>query len=88
MFEEHEELLALFTKLAELKTKEQQQGSLELAEHATKVMSTLDEAIRTLDNLDQTIQFLHAVGATHRRLPGFDKAFFLVCCIIQFFFYE
>ncbi|XP_065344783.1 neuroglobin-like [Cloeon dipterum] len=76
LFEEHAELLDLFTKFAELRTKEEQQGSLELAEHATKVMSTLDEAIRTLDSLDQTIQYLHAVGAVHRRLPGFQKEYF------------
>ncbi|KAF4526225.1 hypothetical protein B566_EDAN001910 [Ephemera danica] len=78
LFEEHEDLLNLFSKLGELRTKEQQQSSLELAEHATKVMGTLDEAIRALDSLDSLIAYLEAVGASHRRIPTFERNHFHV----------
>lgn len=70
LFEEHTELLHLFEKFRELKTKEQQATSEELAEHANKVMETLDEGIRSLDELDVFFQYLHDVGASHTRIPG------------------
>lgn len=59
LFEEHAELLGLFEKFKELKTKEQQATSEDLAEHANKVMETLDEGIRSLDELDVFFQYLH-----------------------------
>jgi hypothetical protein len=70
LFEEHEELLLLFEKFRELKTKEQQATSEELAEHANKVMETIDEGIRSLDELDVFFQYLHDIGASHTRIPG------------------
>lgn len=70
LFEEHKELLALFDKFSELKTREAQTQSTELAEHANKVMETLDEGIRSLDELDVFFQYLHNIGASHRRIPG------------------
>lgn len=70
LFEEHTELIELFEKFRELKTKEQQATSEELAEHANKVMETLDEGIRSLDELDVFFQYLHDVGASHTRIPG------------------
>jgi hemoglobin-like flavoprotein len=78
LFEENSELLELFEKFANLRTKQEQEESLELAEHATMVMSTLDNAIRTLDNPDSFVQFVEQVGASHRRIPGFNKEFFWV----------
>jgi len=78
LFEEHSELIELFEKFNMLKTKEQQEESLELAEHATIVMNTLDNAIRSLDNPDAFFQFLEQVGASHRRIPGFSKEHFRV----------
>lgn len=76
LFEEHGELLNLFEKFKSLKTKEEQAGSLELAEHATTVMSTLDEGIKGLDDLDTFFEYLHQVGASHRRIPGFKAEYF------------
>lgn len=70
LFAEHTELLNLFEKFRELKTKEEQATSEELAEHANKVMETLDEGIRSLDELDVFFQYLHDVGASHTRIPG------------------
>jgi len=78
LFENNEEILNLFEKFKELKTKEQQANSEELQEHATNVMSTVDEAIKELDNLDSFFQFLHQTGASHRRIPDFRPALFWV----------
>lgn len=61
-----------------MKTREEQATSEELAQHATKVMETLDEGIRSLDELDVFFQYLHEVGATHSQFPGFTADFFWV----------
>jgi len=76
LFEENIELLDHFEKFQNLRTREAQEGSEQLAEHATMVMDTLDNAIRTLDNPDAFFQFVEQVGSTHRRIPGFNKDFF------------
>lgn len=81
LFEEHGELLGLFSKFRELKTKEQQASSEELAEHANKVMETIDEGIRSLDDLDTFFEYLHQVGASHTRIPDFKPDFFWVSFI-------
>lgn len=78
LFEEHYELIGLFEKFKELKTREEQSTSEELAEHAIKVMETLDEGIRSLDELDVFFQYLHDVGASHRRIPTFKSEYFWV----------
>lgn len=78
LFEEHGDLLGLFNKFRELKTKEQQASSEELGEHANKVMETLDEGIRGLDDLDTFFEYLHTVGASHTRIPGFKAEYFWV----------
>lgn len=57
LFEEHAEILELFEKFSTLRTKEEQQESLELAEHASMVMNTLHNAISSLDNPDAFIQY-------------------------------
>lgn len=87
LFEEHGELLALFEKFKELKTKEDQANSLELAEHASTVMNTLDEGIKGLDNLDAFFEFLHQVGASHRKIPGFKVEYFWVSIYILYCFF-
>lgn len=68
----------MFDKFKELRTKEEQANSMELAEHANRVMSTLDEGIKGLDNLDVFFEYLHQVGASHRRIPGFKVEYFWV----------
>jgi len=78
LFEEHSELLVLFSKFRELRTKEEQATSEELAEHANKVMTTLDEGIRGLDDLDAFFAYLHQVGGSHTRIPGFQAEYFWV----------
>uniref|UniRef100_A0A146LSE7 Neuroglobin n=2 Tax=Lygus hesperus TaxID=30085 RepID=A0A146LSE7_LYGHE len=76
LFEEHEELLGLFEKLKELRTKEEQANSLELAEHANKVMQTLDEGIKELDDLDTFFTYLTQIGRSHKKIPGFKPEYF------------
>lgn len=51
---------------------------MELAEHATKVMSNFDEVINSLDDMDYFFRHLHNVGKLHRKLPGFKKEYFFV----------
>lgn len=82
LFEDHGELLGLFNKFRELKTKEQQASSEELGEHANKVMETLDEGIRSLDELDTFFEYLHQVGASHTRIPDFKSEYFWVSLLI------
>lgn len=76
LFEENAELLDLFTRFRELKTKEQQSSSMELTEHAEKVMSALDEGFKGLDDMDVFQQCLHQVGALHTKVPGFNPQYF------------
>ncbi|XP_045480367.1 neuroglobin-like [Harmonia axyridis] len=76
LFEDHSELLELFEKFKALKTKEEQASSQELIEHANNVMNTLDEGIKGLDNLDVLMEYLHQVGASHRKIPGFKAEYF------------
>lgn len=76
LFEENAELLNMFTKFRDLKTKEQQSTSMELAEHAKTVMSTLDEGIKSLDDMDAFLTYLHEVGASHTKIPGFNRQYF------------
>ncbi len=78
LFEEHQDLLALFTKFHQLKTRDEQASSAELAEHATNVMNTLDESIRTMDNMDEFLLYLHQIGQSHCKIPGFQKEYFRV----------
>ncbi|KAG7198073.1 hypothetical protein KM043_018241 [Ampulex compressa] len=66
----------MFTKFRELKTKEQQSSSMELATHAKKVMTALDEGIKGLDDMDFLLTCLHQVGATHTKIPGFNPQYF------------
>lgn len=41
-------------------------------------METLDEGIRSLDDLDTFFQYLHQVGASHTRIPEFKASYFWV----------
>jgi hypothetical protein len=78
LFDENAEMLTLFTKFKDLKTRDQQATSTELAEHAVSVMTTLDESIRCLDNVDSFLLYLHQVGQRHVKIPGFHKEYFWV----------
>ncbi|XP_054153956.1 neuroglobin-like [Oppia nitens] len=76
LFEDNRDLLSLFEKFQTLKTRESQMESMELAEHASLVMTSLDEAINSLDNVDYFIEYLHSIGKLHHKVPGFQKDYF------------
>ncbi|CAL1281726.1 unnamed protein product [Larinioides sclopetarius] len=76
LFEENKELLALFEKFKHLETREEQEESEELKEHAVSVMNALDEAINSLENVDQCIDYLRSVGKKHRKINGFKSEYF------------
>ncbi|XP_074596893.1 neuroglobin-like [Brevipalpus obovatus] len=76
LFEENADLLNLFTKFQNFKTKDSQRESMELAEHANRVMTTIDESISLLDKVDMFMDYLHAIGKDHRKIPGFKKEIF------------
>ncbi|KAL1442847.1 hypothetical protein MTO96_030598 [Rhipicephalus appendiculatus] len=70
------DLLDLFEKFQALRTKESQRESMELAQHASVVMTTLDEGINALDNLDYFMDYLHNTGRLHFKIKGFKKEYF------------
>ena len=78
LFEEHEELLNMFQKFQKLKTRDEQASSEELAEHAVSVMNSLDEGIRSIDNMDNFHLFLTQIGQSHCKIEGFQKEYFWV----------
>ncbi|PRD28472.1 UNVERIFIED_CONTAM: hypothetical protein NCL1_32282 [Trichonephila clavipes] len=39
-------------------------------------MNSLDEAINSLENVDQCIDYLHSVGKRHRKINGFKSEYF------------
>lgn len=68
----------LFEKFQEIDTKHELTTSAELAEHATKVMHTLDEGIKSLGDVDAFFAYVRHVGATHHQVPGFKAENFWV----------
>ncbi|XP_076042249.1 uncharacterized protein LOC143026130 [Oratosquilla oratoria] len=76
LFEEHSELLSLFDKFRELRTRDEQAESLELAEHATIVMNSIDEGIKAMENVDFFFDLLYQIGESHHKIPGFKKDYF------------
>lgn len=78
LFEENEELVQMFSRFLDLKSKEERFDMVELGKHAEKVMAALDEGIRGLDNMDDFLTCLHQVGATHTKIPDFNPQYFWV----------
>ncbi|XP_066952674.1 neuroglobin-like isoform X1 [Macrobrachium rosenbergii] len=76
LFENNSELLGFFNKFKQYRTRDEQAESLELAEHATIVMNSIDEGIKAMDNVDFFFDLLHQIGASHRKIPGFQKEYF------------
>ena len=61
-----------------LKTRDEQAESAELAEHASSVMTSIDEGIRSLDNMDEFHMYVCQIGQKHCKIPGFQKEYFWV----------
>lgn len=83
LFEENEYLLHLFEKFQEIGSKHELTTSAELAEHATKVMHTLDEGIKSLRDIDAFFAYVRHVGATHHQVPGFKAEYFWVSSLLK-----
>ncbi|CAG0891456.1 unnamed protein product [Cyprideis torosa] len=73
LFEDHMDLLNLFEKFQDLRSREEQAESTSLAEHATLVMQTLDQGINSFSDVDKFEVFLTQVGESHRKIAGFRK---------------
>ncbi|XP_054714123.1 neuroglobin-like [Uloborus diversus] len=76
LFEENEDILHLFQKFQYKRFHELHRDSMELAQHASIVMNTLDESIKKLGNVDYFMDYLHAVGKLHTKIPGFQRDYF------------
>ncbi|XP_015916913.1 neuroglobin [Parasteatoda tepidariorum] len=76
LFEENEDILHLFEKFQKKRITELHRDSMELAQHASIVMNTLDESIKKLHNVDYFMDYLHAVGKLHTKIPGFQRDYF------------
>lgn len=61
--------------------------SEDLAEHANKVMTTLDDGIRGLDDMDAFFEYLYQVGGSHTRIAGFKAEYFWVSKFLVTIFY-
>jgi len=77
----------MFTKFQKLKTRDEQASSEELAEHAVSVMNSLDEGIRSIDNMDNFHLFLTQIGQSHCKIEGFNKELFWVSPYSAFTFF-
>ena len=78
LFEDHADLLNLFSKFKDVNLKQDQMESNELADHAKNVMTTLDESIQSLDDMDYFLKYLHGVGAEHTKISQFNRDLFWV----------
>ncbi|GIY12557.1 neuroglobin [Caerostris extrusa] len=76
LFEENEDILHLFQKFQHKRINDLHRDSMELAQHAGIVMSTLDESIKKLGNVDYFMDYLHSVGKLHTKIPGFKEKYF------------
>lgn len=62
--------------------------SEDLAEHANKVMTTLDDGIRGLDDMDAFFEYLYQVGGSHTRIAGFKAEYFWVSFFFLIYFFS
>lgn len=77
LFEQNQDLFYLFDRFQHLKGRELHE-SMELREHASTVMATLDQSINSLSDYDNFVTYLHSIGKLHRKVPGFKRAHFWV----------
>ena len=80
LFETQPEIHDIFENFRHLKTAEEQKNSVELEEHATMVMSTIDEAINIMNDADAFLSLVTRIGASHTRIKGFKVEYFSVRC--------
>ncbi|CAG0885046.1 unnamed protein product [Darwinula stevensoni] len=62
-----------FEKFQGLEAQDEPTERMKLSDHARNAIATLDNGIKSLEDLDLFFQYLHAVGETHIRVPEFEK---------------
>ncbi|XP_062621642.1 uncharacterized protein LOC134283210, partial [Saccostrea cucullata] len=73
LFKTNSHLKYVFTKFTQLETEDDMRQNEALEQHATFVMTTVDEAISNIDNYNYVTDHLHRTGATHQRFVDFSS---------------
>lgn len=78
MFKINSDLKRLFSNFKDLDSEDALRENEALEKHALLVMSTMDEAISNIDNVDYVYDVLNRVGQSHGRFSGFVAELFQV----------
>ncbi|XP_069118262.1 neuroglobin-like isoform X1 [Argopecten irradians] len=71
LFKSNADLMAIFEKFTNIQSEDELRQNEYLEQHATLVMTTLDDAISRIDDYDYVKGHLHRTGATHQRFDVF-----------------
>jgi len=84
LFEANADLKAMFSGLIKHATTTAELRASKLLEtHAMKVMSTIDESVCNLDDMDYVMKLLQMTAHAHcQRFPHFDADYFWVCLFV------
>ena len=83
LFETNSEIKELFAQFKDVETIAELRSSKVLEGHAMKVISTIDDAIVNLDDMDYVIRMLETIAESHSiRFPNFNLDFFWVQCFL------
>ncbi|XP_055881103.1 neuroglobin-like isoform X4 [Biomphalaria glabrata] len=77
LFRSNSELQAMFKGFKDIKTDSELRSNEALENHATLVMTTLDDAITHIDNYEYVKDLLYRTSATHTKFTGFQPAYFM-----------
>ncbi|KAL8585150.1 hypothetical protein ACOMHN_013165 [Nucella lapillus] len=73
LFKSNGELKNMFHAFKDLNSDDEMRSNEALENHATLVMTTLDDAITHIDNFDYVAEVLRKTGASHVRFEGFKS---------------
>ena len=74
----------MFENFKHIQTDDELRSNEALENHATLVMSTLDDAITHIDNFEFVSNLLQRTGASHIKFAGFKSSYFLVGLLLVF----
>ncbi|KAK0050762.1 neuroglobin, partial [Biomphalaria pfeifferi] len=77
LFRSNSELQAMFKGFKDIKTDSELRSNEALENHATLVMTTLDDAITHIDNYEYVKDLLYRTSSTHTKFTGFQPAYFM-----------
>ncbi|KAH9509054.1 hypothetical protein Btru_048904 [Bulinus truncatus] len=77
LFRSNSELQVMFKGFKDIKSDSELRSNEALENHATLVMSTLDDAITHIDNYDYVKDLLYKTSVTHTKFTGFQPGFFM-----------